>query len=86
MDHDGLLQECQQGRIIAALDVTTPEPLPADSQFWQLPNVMLTPHLAGSGYAGYFHIGETALTALRDCFAGRPVAGAVPLEQWDILA
>lgn len=86
LDHDALLAECQTGRIVAVLDVTTPEPLPPDSEFWQLPNVMLTPHIAGAGAAGYFRIGETAFHALRDCFAGRPVAGAAPLDRWDILA
>jgi phosphoglycerate dehydrogenase-like enzyme len=31
----------------AALDVTDPEPLPADSELWDLPNVAITPHLSG---------------------------------------
>lgn len=86
VDGDALLEECRSGRILAALDVTKPEPLPADSPLWNLPNVMLTPHLAGEGYAGYFRIGEATLEALRDVFAGRAVAGRVPLDKWDILA
>ncbi|HEX8552958.1 MAG TPA: hydroxyacid dehydrogenase [Abditibacteriaceae bacterium] len=86
LDHDALLNEVRKGRIVAALDVTTPEPLPVDSEFWRLPNVILTPHIAGDGYAGYFRIGDTTRDALHDCFAGRPVAGAVPLDKWDILA
>lgn len=32
----------------AILDVTDPEPLPADSPLYDLPNVLLTPHVAGS--------------------------------------
>ena len=31
----------------AALDVTTEEPLPADSPLWELENVLITPHIAG---------------------------------------
>ncbi len=31
----------------AALDVTVPEPLPADSPLWDIPNLILTPHVAG---------------------------------------
>ena len=31
----------------AALDVTSPEPLPPDSPLWDLPNLLLTPHVAG---------------------------------------
>jgi phosphoglycerate dehydrogenase-like enzyme len=86
VDHDALLAECKNGRIIAALDVTEPEPLPPDSEFWNLPNVILTPHIAGKGQAGYHGIGQGALDALRDCFAGRPVAGAVPLERYEFVA
>jgi len=33
----------------AALDVTDPEPLPADSELWDLPNVAITPHVSGLG-------------------------------------
>ncbi|KAI9840551.1 MAG: hypothetical protein M1837_001531 [Sclerophora amabilis] len=35
----------------AALDVADPEPLPEDSELWDLPNVILTPHISGSGSA-----------------------------------
>ena len=86
IDTEALIEECRSGRIIAALDVTRPEPLSADSPLWNLSNVMLTPHLAGEGYAGYFRIGEATFEALHDVFAGRAVAGRVPLDKWDILA
>ncbi|WBB82031.1 2-hydroxyacid dehydrogenase [Micromonospora sp. WMMD882] len=45
---DALVAELRTGRISAALDVTDPEPLPADHPLWGLPNVLLTPHVAGS--------------------------------------
>jgi|TARA_R110002003_G_scaffold234_5_gene16934 phosphoglycerate dehydrogenase-like enzyme len=32
----------------AALDVTDPEPLPADDPLWDAPNVLITPHVSGS--------------------------------------
>ncbi|WP_221351046.1 hydroxyacid dehydrogenase [Streptomyces beigongshangae] len=48
LDHDALIDELRAGRLSAVLDVTDPEPLPADSPFFDLPNVFLTPHLAGS--------------------------------------
>ena len=32
----------------AALDVTDPEPLPADDPLWTAPNVLITPHCSGS--------------------------------------
>lgn len=37
----------------AALDVTDPEPLPANSELWDLPNVTVTPHVSGQSEA-YF--------------------------------
>ena len=33
----------------AALDVTDPEPLPKDSELWDLENVSITPHVSGLG-------------------------------------
>ncbi|MEH1028712.1 2-hydroxyacid dehydrogenase [Micromonospora profundi] len=45
---EALVAELASGRISAALDVTDPEPLPADSPLWTMPNVLLTPHVAGS--------------------------------------
>lgn len=48
VDQDALLAEFQSGRIGGALDVFDEEPLPADSPFRQLDNVILTPHIAGA--------------------------------------
>ncbi len=86
IDHDALYEEAKTGRIMVALDVTTPEPLPPDSPLRSLPNVYVTPHVAGAGCYGYQKIGETTLQALRDCFAGRPVRGAVDFSHWAQLA
>ncbi|WP_328339315.1 2-hydroxyacid dehydrogenase [Micromonospora sp. NBC_00421] len=47
-DTSALVAELTSGRLRAALDVTEPEPLPADHPLWELPNVLLTPHVAGS--------------------------------------
>ncbi|MFG2060210.1 2-hydroxyacid dehydrogenase [Micromonospora sp. NPDC048871] len=48
VDTKALVAEVTTGRISAALDVTDPEPLPADHPLWELPNVLITPHVAGS--------------------------------------
>jgi phosphoglycerate dehydrogenase-like enzyme len=48
IDHDALIAELESGRLYAMLDVTEPEPLAAKSVLRRLPNVYLTPHLAGS--------------------------------------
>jgi phosphoglycerate dehydrogenase-like enzyme len=48
VDQDALLEHLESGRISAILDVTTPEPLPADHPLLALANVFVTPHIAGS--------------------------------------
>ena len=48
LDQDALAKAMQGGKLWgAALDVTEPEPLPADHPFWDIPNLLLTPHVAG---------------------------------------
>lgn len=45
---DALVDALQAGKIRAALDVTDPEPLPQEHPLWRCPNLLLTPHIAGS--------------------------------------
>lgn len=53
---DELLAALENGRLAGAgLDVTEPEPLPADHPLWQMPNVMITPHVAGFGGSRRWH-------------------------------
>lgn len=48
LDQDALAAAMQAGHLWgAALDVTVPEPLPKDSPLWDIPNLLLTPHIAG---------------------------------------
>jgi phosphoglycerate dehydrogenase-like enzyme len=86
VDHDALYEECRTGRISAALDVTDPEPLPADSPLWGLDNVYILPHVAGLGHAGLFQIGDDAFNALNLALSGDRVPGAVSLERWECIA
>jgi len=53
VDAAALTAELVAGRLRAALDVTDPEPLPADRPEWGLPNVLITPHIGGdtAGFA-----------------------------------
>ena len=86
MDHDALIREAGSGRIRVALDVTAPEPVPADSPLRSMPNVIITPHLAGQGRYGHDRIGAATLRALEEFFAGKPVTGAIDHARWERLA
>ena len=51
IDTDALCEALYAGKIAgAALDVTDPEPLPADHPLWKAPGAVITPHISG-GYA-----------------------------------
>ena len=67
IDEAALIAELQTGRIFACIDVTDPEPCAPDSPLRSLPNVILTPHIAG---AQTYRVGEMAAEELRRHFAG----------------
>jgi phosphoglycerate dehydrogenase-like enzyme len=74
---DGLVAELSSGRISAALDVTEPEPLPPDHPLWQLPNVLITPHVAASTPVSV----AASLSFVREqaerYLAGKPLANVI---------
>lgn len=86
IDHDALFEHAKRRRIHVCLDVTTPEPLEPTNPLRQLDNVIITPHVSGSGRYGYELIGDQTVQALVDCFAGREVEGAVPFERYETIA
>ncbi|RKN12443.1 hydroxyacid dehydrogenase [Streptomyces radicis] len=73
IDHDALTDELVAGRLRAILDVTEPEPLPAASPLYDLPNALLTPHIAGSHGNELRRLGLTAVEELERLLAGRPL-------------
>jgi phosphoglycerate dehydrogenase-like enzyme len=72
-----LVAELQAGRIRAALDVTDPEPLPPDHSLWGLPNVLITPHMAGDSPASTIRAFELAGAQVRRFAAGAPLINEV---------
>lgn len=48
VDTDALQRACAAGHVRAAMDVTDPEPLPADHPLWTTPGVLITPHVGGA--------------------------------------
>ena len=51
VDTEALVAETGSGRLRAALDVTEPEPLPADHPLWRTPGVLIAPHVGGASSA-----------------------------------
>lgn len=73
VDTAALTRECLTGRIFAVLDVTDPEPLPASSPLFHLPNVVLTPHIAGAMHSETRRLAELALNELDSLVHGTPL-------------
>jgi phosphoglycerate dehydrogenase-like enzyme len=48
LDQDALVRSLREGRIAgAALDVVNPEPLQADDPLWDVPHLLISPHMSG---------------------------------------
>lgn len=80
IDTAALEAACASGRIDAILDVTDPEPLPATSALYELPNVMLTPHIAGSLGTELAGMTRDALAEVERFAAGEPFLHPVTRE------
>lgn len=86
VDHDALTAELEAGRLYAMLDVTDPEPLPDDHPLRRLPNVFLTPHLAGSEGTELRRMAEVAVDEIRRWIAGEPPRNGITQDQLARLA
>ncbi len=87
VDYDALLKVLQTGRITAALDVfPLPEPLAEDSPFRVLPNVILSPHVAGFSVESRLRLGETIAEEFVRFFAGQPLRYGVTADMLKTMA
>ncbi len=78
-----LVDALRSGAIAGAgLDVYEEEPLPADHPLWTLPNVLMTPHMAGYGP----HLNERRYQIIEDnaraMIAGTPLRNVVDKASW----
>ncbi|MFI5695522.1 hydroxyacid dehydrogenase [Kribbella sp. NPDC051586] len=73
IDSDALVAELRSGRIDAALDVFDEEPLPSDSPYRGLPNVLLTPHQAAATVECYLGMGDITAGEIERYAAGEPL-------------
>jgi phosphoglycerate dehydrogenase-like enzyme len=72
--------------LFALLDVTVQEPLPADSPFFSLPNVFLTPHIAGSMDGECRRMGEYMIDEAERFLNGETLQWEITRESAAILA
>ncbi|MBR8742951.1 hydroxyacid dehydrogenase [Nocardiopsis sp. MG754419] len=72
VDTPALEAACRTGRLYAILDVTDPEPLPDSSVLYDLDNVVITPHIAGSLDSETERMSLAALDELDRYRSGRP--------------
>lgn len=78
VDTEALVRELAAGRLSAALDVVDPEPLPGDHPLWALPNVLITPHMAGDSPSTTARCFAMAGDQIRRFAAGEPLRNQVP--------
>jgi phosphoglycerate dehydrogenase-like enzyme len=74
---DALVAALNRGHIRAAVDVTDPEPLPSDHPLWHCPNLLITPHVAGSTPQFAPRAFKTAADELRRYLNGEPLQNVV---------
>jgi phosphoglycerate dehydrogenase-like enzyme len=77
-----LVAALRSGRLAGAgLDVTDPEPLPADDPLWKLPNVIITPHVSASSDRLFERIFLLARENLRRYVEGERLLSVVDVER-----
>ena len=74
-DTDAMLAEA--GRLRFALDVTDPEPLPADHPLWRAPGVLISPHVGGNTTAFLPRIGRLVRDQILRWESGAPLLNVV---------
>ena len=77
IDTEALVEALHAGKIRAALDVTEPEPLPQGHPLWSSPNLLLTPHVAGSSPQFASRSLRVAFDELRRYVNGEPMLNVV---------
>lgn len=72
--------------LTAVLDVTTEEPPSAGSPLYSLPNVMLTPHIAGSLDGDCARMGDCMVDEFERWLSGEPLRWSISREQFKTIA
>jgi phosphoglycerate dehydrogenase-like enzyme len=86
VDESALLAELKSGRIRGAMDVFEEEPLPLDSPFRQLENLIITPHIGGHSRQARQRQGLLVLDEIRRFFSGEPLQHQVTKDMLSTMA
>lgn len=86
LDHEALLDEVTSGRLDAILDVSDPEPLPPGHPLFELPNVFVTPHLAGAQGNELARLADAALGEITRYVSGMPLRHEIHADEFDRIA
>ncbi len=86
VDETALIAELSTGRISAVLDVTVEEPTPADSPLRRMPNVFLTPHVAGAAGTEMVRLADLAVQEVERWARGEPALHPVTAADMDHIA
>lgn len=86
IDEEALVEELKKGRLFACLDVTDPEPPAKDHPLRKLPNVIMTPHIAGLANTGLKRIGKFVVSELEKYLNNEEMEGEVKLQKLKFMA
>lgn len=86
IDHEALLPHLASGRLYAMLDVTDPEPLSEDSTLLEMPNVWISPHLAGSQGTDLARMVDYVIEEIRRWSTGEPALNEVTRDRLATMA
>lgn len=86
INEDDLAEKLREGTITAFLDVTHPEPPATDHPFYELPNCILTPHVAGSIGTEVYRMGDYCLRELENWLAGRQLENQIDIRDLETRA
>jgi phosphoglycerate dehydrogenase-like enzyme len=82
VDHGALITALQEQRLAGAfLDVYPAEPLPESSPLWEMPNVILTPHVAGASGRYYDRAMELFVANFKRYLADQPLLNRYDSER-----
>jgi phosphoglycerate dehydrogenase-like enzyme len=78
VDEDALIAALESGQLAGAtLDVFATEPLPPESPFWEMENVVVTPHASGDAFDWHMRVADLFCDNLQRWISGEPLENVV---------